>query len=318
MDLGTPGGASAPSARAAIARLLLTREVGQRIPPIQRLQTTIGAGAGTVMKIFREFEDLDAIKLEARGRLGTVITQRHVGRLWEAASLGNLRLSMPPPGPVEQQAISQVVTEALSRLGIPVMVEYRGGSRNRLEEVFHERSAVAVTSVSAFLHHRKSFGGLVHLDVGTSTYYAPGSLVTIERSNKAPQGRLRVGIDEASYDHDLLTRAQFADRDPVYVPCFFYRVPEAVLRGTVDVAVWHQLPTVIPPELAGLTLTTLDSQSAGELLPTVSHAALVTRALNSPANAALREVRLGAIPVLQRELASRTNDDVEGPAFWPR
>lgn len=311
-----PGPADAR--RSAVARVLLSREVGQRIPPIQELQAQIGAGAGTVMKVLRELEDREAIGLESRGRLGTAITNRHVGRLWEAASLGNLRLSMPPPGPVEQQAISDVITEALTRLGIPVVVEFRGGSRNRLEEVFQERTSVAVTSLSAFRHHQESLGGLIHIDVGRGSYYAADSLVAIERTGRRRRGKIRVGIDGRSYDHELITRAQFGHLDPEYVPCVFYRAPEMVLRGTVDVAVWHQLPTVIPPNLAGLTLRPLDEDMLRTQMPTFSHAALVTRALDAPTNATLREVRLSEILGRQRDLAARTSDDLDGPAFWPR
>lgn len=299
-----------------IATLLLTREPGQRIPPIQELQSTLNAGSGTVVKSLRELEDAGAVELRARGRLGTVVEDRHVGRLWNAAGLGNLRLSMPPPGPLEQQAVMVAVQESLGRIGVPVVVDFRGGSRMRLDEVFHERAHAALVSISAFEHHRRDLGGLMHTDLGAQTFYAENSLVVLSKTGGSSASPLRVGIDRGSFDHEQLTLAEFADREPDLVPCVFHRAPEAVLSGDVDVAVWHELPTVIPPRLAGLDVDQLSQPAAQELATSISHAALVTRAVDAPTNAVLRELRPSDVSNRLRDLS--VPGDGTGDAFWPR
>ncbi|WP_233712681.1 YhfZ family protein [Kribbella turkmenica] len=288
------------------------------MPPVQELQDLIGAGAGTVVKALRQLQSAEAVGLDSRGRSGTVITSRHVGRLWEYAGLGNLHVAMPPPGPLEQQAIAAVLQEGLARLGIPMVVDFGSGSRDRLAAVFHERAQVAVTSLAAFHHHSKDMGGLIPLDLGTGTYYAPDSLVIVERAESSKNaGPRRVGIDNRSFDHEQLTHAEFDPLTPEYVDCAFYRAPAAVLAGDIDAAVWHELPTVIPPRLAGLRLRRLGPEAI-ERTAGITNAALITRALDAPVNAAIRTVRIAEVAPRQRALAAQDASHGDGPAFWPR
>ena len=94
--------------RAAIAAAALTRETGQRMPTVQELQEQTRTGAGTVVKAIRELESHGALSLSSHGHLGTLIVERDVGALWNAAGYGNFRVEFPPPGPVEQRGLLEV------------------------------------------------------------------------------------------------------------------------------------------------------------------------------------------------------------------
>jgi hypothetical protein len=310
---------ASPRVKAALAQLLLSREVGQRIPTVQELQSIVRSGAGTVVKALRSLESDGAVGLEARGHQGTVVIARQVGKLWHAGELGNLHLAMPPPGPVEQLGLVRGFQEALDKIGVSVMVDFIGGARKRLEEVYHERAHTAITSSGAFGHHCDDLPGLSGLDLGESTYYGEGSLVVIERAGDQLTGRVRVGIDHGSHDHERLTEQEFAEWNATYVECPFVRAPEWVLAGRIDTAVWHEMPTVIPPELAGLRLRPLTSPGSKALLEQVSHASIVTRTLDAPTNAVMRTVRRADITRLQSELSELARRDITSSSvLWPR
>ncbi|QYM63821.1 hypothetical protein K1X59_17045 [Microbacterium sp. Se5.02b] len=166
--------------RAVLARVLLTREVGQRIPTVQDLQHTSRAGAGTVVKALRSLQDSGAVTLSSHGHQGTLVVSRNVGQLWREAQLGNFSLIMPPPGPVEQHGILEALQEPLARQGVPVVVSALAGARRRLERLHLESADAVVTSAGAFERHRDDFPGLRSLDLGESTFYSPGSLVVVE------------------------------------------------------------------------------------------------------------------------------------------
>lgn len=300
-----------------LARILLTREVGQRIPTVQELQEATHAGTGTVIKALRGLEADGSVTLSSHGHQGTVVVARDVGQLWNAGHLGNFSLVMPPPGPVEQQGILETIQNTLGRLGVPVVVSSLAGARQRLQELHHERAQAVVTSAGAFFHHRNDFPGLTHIDLGKSTFYSEGSLVVVA-SPTQPAGRLRVGIDRASHDHQLLTETEFRDADVEFVDCRFVSAPAAVLRGRIDAAVWHSMPTVIPPALAGLAVRPV----AGLTLATAedaSRAVLVTRNLDAGVNAVVREISPADVAKAQEQLLKKAlHADPDTSDFWPR
>ncbi|MEU5949396.1 YhfZ family protein [Micromonospora sp. NPDC047465] len=280
-----------PDVRAHVARILLAREVGQRIPTVQELQASTGAGTGTVVKALRNLQDAGAVTLTARGHQGTVVVSRDIGQLWNAAALGNFRMILPPQGPVEQQGILEAIQNALADLGIAVVADFRPGAITRLEDVYHERVHATVTSAGALERHKETLPGLAGLDLGPGTFYSNGSLVVVEHATRRPGTPLRVGIDRNSYDHQRLSEAEFGDRNPEYVQCPFVFAPAAVLAGDIDAAVWHSMPTVIPPQLAGLRLRPLATAAGKRACTQISPAVIVTRTLDANVNALLRHVR---------------------------
>jgi hypothetical protein len=134
--------------RQHLALVLLSREVGQRIPTVQDLQTTAQVGTGTVIKALRSLENSGAVSLSSHGHQGTVVSQRNVGILWNEAQLGNFVLATPPPGPVEQYGIVEAIQATLNRMNIPVSIAYIPGARERLAAVFHSRAHAVVTSIT--------------------------------------------------------------------------------------------------------------------------------------------------------------------------
>jgi hypothetical protein len=291
-----------PDVRAVVARMLLAREVGQRIPTVQELQTSTGAGSGTVVKALRGLQDSGAVTLTAHGHQGTVVKGRDVGQLWTAGALGNFRLILPPQGPVEQQGILEVVQTVLQGMGVSVVAGFRPGARTRLEDVYHERVHATVTSAGALDRHRADLPGLTGIDLGPGTFYSSGSLVVVEHASRDPRSPLRVGIDRNSYDHQQLSEAEFGDRGPEYVQIPFVLAPAAVLAGDIDAAIWHSMPTVIPPELAGLRLSPLSTPAGTATMARISPAAIVTRGLDPGVNALLREVRPAEVARVQNRL----------------
>ena len=304
--------------RATVARVLLTREVGQRIPTVQELQAIAQVGTGTVIKALRELEASGSVTLSSHGHQGTVVVARNVGQLWNEGHLGNLTLIMPPPGPIEQQGILETLQTVLGRNGVPLVTSSMAGARRRLEELYHERAHAVITSAGAFAHNSADLPGLAQLDLGEASFYSRGSLVVVERPSRATSGPLRVGIDRASYDHQLLTEAEFEGAEVEYVDSRFVSAPAEVLRERVDAAVWHAMPTVIPPTLAGLQVRPLRPEVIAKTAD-VSRAVLVTRALDAGVNALMREVSAADVIKTQSRLLKQAADsDLDVSEFWPR
>ena len=94
------------------------------------------------------------------------------------------------------------------------------------------------------------------------TYYGPGRLVVVSRTDSLPVRPLRVAIDRDSPDHVALTLGEFGDGPDIeFIDVPFPSVPASVLRNRVDVGVWHTTRSVIPLDLAGLTTRPITSEA---------------------------------------------------------
>lgn len=144
----------------------------------------------------------------------------------------------------------------------------------------------------------------------------PLDSAVMEHRTRPPRSPLVVGIDRSSYDHEQLSLQAVAGVPVRFADCSFVRGPAAILAGDIDTAVWHAMPTVIPPELAGLTLRPLDLRADYPEFEDICRAALVTRGNDACTNALLRAIRPAAITRRQAELLRVAGDD--DPALWPR
>jgi len=265
-----------PDALEQVARELLDVPLGARIPTVQQLQACIGVGSGTVVKALRTLEERGAASTEAHGHLGTLLIDHDLGQLWELGRMGNLRVLMTPPGPVEQHAVAAAVRQAMSERDVPVLLDFVPGASRRLKLVATGKAQATVTSRGAFTQHEREYPALSVVDLGDHTYYDRGTLVVVSRTQRLGTRPRRVGIDASSDDHVALTRAEFG-QDVEVVACSFVHGPAGVLNGDFDAVIWHRMPAIIPPELAGLAVRALSIGDADPGLGQLSRAVLVHR-----------------------------------------
>src|ERR1700690_4231516 len=94
-----------------LARDILRRAVGDRLPTSMQYQELLNVGSGTVQKGLRVLESAGATELRARGHQGTFIVARHVGRLWAIAGLGPVTGAMPLPDSPEGSGLAAGLRE---------------------------------------------------------------------------------------------------------------------------------------------------------------------------------------------------------------
>jgi hypothetical protein len=259
----------------AITIDVLGLDKGDTLPKGDVYRERLGVGSGTVQQAFSILSDAGALKTKSRGHLGRVITTLRPSRLWQLAGLDPVRFILPPRGPGEVRAMAEFITEAMSGVGIPCVIDHVGGARRRFAAIESGKADVVCVS-SGFadleLSQARSDIGLIRHPRGT--YYAPGRLVVL-RHPARPTGR-RVAIDPTSADQAGLTRAEFpADQGYEYVETDFPSIPVKLLAGVVDASIWHEMRTLIPPRLAGLEVDQPTRPATRELLDRSSAAVFV-------------------------------------------
>lgn len=288
-----------------LARDLLARQPGERIPTVAQYQERLGIGSGTVQARLRTLESIGAIALRARGHQGTFLERRNLSELWSHSRLGPVRGVLPLPEAFEPVSLAAVLREELQSLGIPLELLYLHGSFKRIQMVRDGGAHFAVVSEpaaqSAIEPDREHW--LVRA-FGPETYNTDGSMVVLVRPHLGADDRLaRIGIDPDSQDHTMLTRAEFPESEGlVYAGYPHARLPALVAEGVIDAAVWHRTTLAIPLSLVGVAVRPLHQPAAIALRGELGHAVLVADVDCVEVRALLTSLDLSRTRVVQDEI----------------
>lgn len=297
-----------------LARDVLQREVGERLPTSLQYQEILGVGSGTVQKGLRVLESAGAIKLRARGAQGTFLLERRVGPLWAIAGLGHVTGTAPLPDSGESAGLASGLRNEFDELGIPLQMLYMHGSSNRLRTVAEGRADFAILSRGAGERAQlEGVGGRwTELDFGAYSYYSYGSIVVLVRPQldaSNPSAARTFGIDRDSYDHTRLTFAEFPESSERRYETYDYpHIPAAVAEGRIDAAVWHRTAMAIPLELVGIQVRPLQTPAALEVCEALGRALLLAPREKPELEAVLRSldvarVRQAQEGVMRNEIA---------------
>jgi hypothetical protein len=265
-----------------VARDLLSRVQGERIPTALQYQQLTGVGSGTVQKALQTLQSSGAASLRSRGHAGTLLVRVDLPRLWALAALGAPTAVLPVPTSPELMGLARGLRLELRRLGIPFQALYTYGSSRRLalvesgEADFTALSAAAAEEVVA-----KSDGEWFASPLSPNSYYYQGSWVVIARPKIDPYDgnsiRL-VGVDRNSHDATVLTEAEFPMSDGFrHIDGDYTYMPAKVATGKLDAMIWHKSALAIPPEAAGIKSRPLQAPQAVRLVKQMSTAMLVAK-----------------------------------------
>ncbi len=279
------GNALHPAVRRIVTDAL-ARGVGSPLPTNAHYLQTYGIGAGTIQRALTLLEDREVLQTSSHGHRGRTIDTIDVGQAWQAGGLPPVRLLLPPSGPAEIDVLDRLLAEGLTNLGIPHTVHHRRGGGRRLASVRSGEHDIALISAGVSAEDvvpetdprpaAADRGSPLTRMLAPGTYYAPGRLVAVRRTDSRAMAPARIGIDSQSSDHVALTTGEYPESAGVsYVEIRFPSIPAAVLRGEVDAGIWHLQRSFIPLDLAGLSTARLTRQAATEVWDRLSAAVLV-------------------------------------------
>lgn len=289
-------------ATAELARDLLTREVGDRLPTISEYARRLGVGNGSIDKSLRLLQDHGAIQIEARGHLGSFVQARDIAGLWSASGGSPFEAAVPRPTSLEFEGLVAGLLAAFARNRIPLTPLFISGSRRRLELLLDGRVQFTVVSEFAANQAMREHPVTIAVRLSDESYYPAGSILIITRSDlDHPQAAEKVAIDLSSHDHETLTRTQFGNRPIVDVP--YSLIPDRVADGSVDAAVWHRTSRSALGGAAHLRFHPVDHPTTQDALRRMARGVIVARADDRETLAVLAAVvDPAAVGVVQSEV----------------
>lgn len=288
-----------------VARELISLAPGSRLKTTSEYARLLRAGQGTVQKAFKTLEGMGAIILESRGHLGTYLLEKDLRRLWAVSGLGTVTGVMPLPDSGEFEGIATALTQLFKDAGIPLNLLHLNGARRRIEYLRSGADFVVLSRFSAERVCSQEPDLKVLLGCGANTFYTADSLTVLVR-REAEGAIRRVGIDETSWDHAEITRLEF-DQAPVeFVLSPYHMIPDLILEGTLDAAVWRRTTRRVEAASQTLSFLPLRSDSARRISRDLSALAVVGAKDNAATGSLFAEV------VDERGLVRVRDEVIEG------
>lgn len=254
-----------------LARFMLAIDQGSRIPPVSALSKRLGVGSGTVQTALGTLVDAGAIRLTARGHLGTTLSGRDPALLWQMSGSGPVECSMPLPISLEMSSIATAFKAGAAMVGVDSRLSFFQGAHRRMDELRHGLTDAVVGSTAA-LSALKHEGDVVE-SLDDYSFYARDSVVVITRRGEDVNRTGRIPIDRRSFDHGALTQGEFPGG--CFVDASYPLIPEMIVSDECDAAIWHQSSASPLLIATGISIHPLVRLTQAEIEP-LSRAAVVS------------------------------------------
>src|SRR5690625_749677 len=129
-----------------IAKKLIDFEEGSRIPRVSDLAKEMQEGNGTVQGQLKALNEVQAIKLDSRGHLGTFLIEKDIFILKEVAGVGALIGAMPLPYSAKYEGFATGIMKVSEDLLDRIDLAYMRGSKQRLDTLKSRRYDFVVMS----------------------------------------------------------------------------------------------------------------------------------------------------------------------------
>ena len=239
-----------------LAQDLLSRIVGDRIPPISEYQERLQVSRGTIQNALNYLTENNAVQLSRRGHLGTFIEAMDYRKLQECCMNKELLGIMPLPYSQGYQGLATALFRELGDYSFNLI--YSRGAESRLKLVASGVCQFAVCSryaaEEAIQKHKQV---QIALDLGPGTYLTQHVLVFREPGKTAIEDGMRVAYDRASADHRNLTQMVTEGRKNVkLVDMKAHQTVKAIQSGEIDAGVWN-LDEILESGYVDLNVTPL-------------------------------------------------------------
>ncbi|MFZ4835595.1 GntR family transcriptional regulator YhfZ [Rouxiella sp. Mn2063] len=228
----------------SLARYLLVMKEGERLRTIDEMSAEFLLSVGVVQNAMKTLEANESIKLERRGRNGTVLTQLDMAKLLQQADLGNLVCAMPLPYTKLYEGLASGLKAQF--ITVPLYFAHMRGAEVRINCLIEGIYDMAVVSRLAAESYLQQGNVAIALALGKCSYVDGHQLIC--RQGEAEQIK-RVGFDPASPDQRLLNEVVFAGQQVTWVETPYSDCLRHIETHQIDAAVWNVGSATPSPQL---------------------------------------------------------------------
>lgn len=223
-----------------IAKELIELEVGTKIPRVSDFCESLSFGRGTVQSALTLLEDTKAIKLEARGHLGTFLLKKDDELLLEIAGIAPLVGSMPLPYSRKYEGLATGLVEAFESNGKRVNLTFIRGGINRIEAIRMKRCDFAVVSKMTAEEQLLEFPNLKIMEqFGHNSFVSAHKVFLADPNETRIREGMKIGLDMESLDQRKLTLAEVEGMDVEMVHVNYMQLFDMLHAKQIDATIWN-------------------------------------------------------------------------------
>lgn len=218
-----------------LANYLLAKKVGDQLLGIRDLAEQFGASLGSVSIALNNFEQLGAVGIKKRGRLGSTLEAKSIGKLWNIVETGPMIIALTLPSYPKCEGLATAIYSLLNNAGVETYLIFIRGSISRLKALRNGYCHAAVISALA----ADELAGPEEDVILTlpPESFVKGHRIFYRRSRIDRDAPLVVGIDHDSFDVTYLTELEFAGTPVQYQEVTFTQIDLHMSESSVDAAV---------------------------------------------------------------------------------
>jgi hypothetical protein len=220
---------------ANLANYLLSKKVGDQLLGIRDLAEQFGASLGSVSIALNNLEQIGAVGIKKRGRLGSTLESKSLGKLWNIIEAGPLIIALTLPSYPKCEGLATAIYSLLNNAGVETYLIFIRGSISRLKALRNGYCHAAVISALA----ADELAGPEEEVILTlpPESFVKGHRIFYRRSSMDHDGPIVVGIDHDSFDVTYLTELEFAGSRVRYQEVTFTQIDLHMAESSVDAAV---------------------------------------------------------------------------------
>lgn len=229
------------SATIILAKELLTIPVGSRIPTVTELSETFGLVRGTTQNALKNLTASNAVKIEAKGHLGSFLVEKDNAMLLRYVGIDSLVGSMPLPYSRRYEGLaSGIITAMESGFGLPVNLAFMRGAKNRIAMLLADAYDFAIVSRFAVEQFNEQYPGLIDtvINFGPETLLSRHAIMFHDPVAQIEDG-MKVGYDAASLDQSLLTRKVCEGKNVEFEAVDYSNMIRKIENGDIDAGVMN-------------------------------------------------------------------------------
>lgn len=225
-----------------LAKQFMLMETGNRVPTFETLAKEIDVARGTVQNSMKVLQDAKAVKLSAKGHLGTFLIRKNIKKLLKYADIRFLLGAMPLPYTKIYEGLASGLIENLqNKFKIGVNMAYMRDALNRIDMLLKGRCDFVIcskTSAKIAIANKKEV--VIAIDFGDKSYLNAYGIVFADRKMNKLKPGMRVGIENVKNSRYYETLDACNGVDVEFIPLDYAQIIPELKKNNIDAAVWNK------------------------------------------------------------------------------
>lgn len=225
-----------------LAKELVCYKVGDKLPTITELCKKYESSRGTIENAIKFLQANEAVKLESKGWMGTILIEKNMKILLSFAGITSLIGVMPLPYSKRYEGLaSGLIASMENQYNLSVSMAYMRGSMSRIAMLTSKYYDYAIVSRYAAQKIINKYNNIeIVKSFGTYSYLSQHVIVFSDNNCNEITDGMKIGVDTDSVDQKLLTEEVCEGKNVQYVYIKYSQAMKFISRKEIDAVIWNK------------------------------------------------------------------------------